>query len=128
LSNEKLLGHQHANAGWGKYADAHIAGSSFFMQTLELACVLQDVGYGGDRERIGFDIVPFNEEPVAAIRRSIVQWEFIYDLASKVDRAQLGLARKNRVASLGQEAVYAALGLDSTFLEKLRRERTEHPQ
>jgi len=120
LAQEGLLGHLHANAGWGKYGDFHIAGSSFFMQTLELAASLQDIQYGKKGERIGFDIVPFNEDAFAAMKRSILQWEFIYDLAGQVDRQQLKLSHKQRDASMSQETVYAALGLDKAFLEKLQ--------
>ena len=46
LAMEGLLGHQHANSGWGTYDDDNMTGASFFFQTLDLAMTLQDVGYG----------------------------------------------------------------------------------
>jgi xylose isomerase len=124
LAREGLLGHLHGNAGWGRYGDFHIAGSSFIMQTLELACILQDVGYGEHGERVGFDIVPFTEDPIDAVRRSILQWEFLYDLASRIDREALAEARSTRNASLGQIIVYRNLGLDQEFVEALKKVKT----
>src|SRR5918996_104266 len=47
---------------------------------------LQDVGYGENGELIGFDLYPYTEDQVAAARRAILQWEFIWDLAKKIDR------------------------------------------
>jgi xylose isomerase len=46
LATESKLGHQHANDGWGTFDDDNVVGTNFFMQTLELAQTLQDVGYG----------------------------------------------------------------------------------
>ena len=46
------------------------------------------------------------------MRRSIFQWDFIWDLASKIDREALTKARE-RVDAIGaMQTVYAALGLD----------------
>ncbi|GAI51591.1 unnamed protein product, partial [marine sediment metagenome] len=56
LAKENLLGHLHSNSGWGTFDDDNITGASFFMQTLELAKILQKVGYGKGGERIGFDL------------------------------------------------------------------------
>src|SRR5216683_3397145 len=44
--------------GWGSFDDDNIVGTNFFMQTLELAVVLQDVGYGSKGELVGFDLYP----------------------------------------------------------------------
>lgn len=57
-----------------------MVGASFFMQTLELAMTLQDVGYGTHGEHIGFDLYPYTEDQVAAVRHSVIQWTFIDDL------------------------------------------------
>jgi xylose isomerase len=46
LAAHGKLGHQHANDGWGSFDDDNVVGTNFFMQTLELAVVLQDVDYG----------------------------------------------------------------------------------
>jgi len=37
----------------------NVVGTNFFMQTLELALVLQDVEYGADGEILGFDLYPY---------------------------------------------------------------------
>ena len=37
LAAEGLLGHQHANSGWGTFDDDNMVGATAFMETLELA-------------------------------------------------------------------------------------------
>ena len=37
LAGEGLLGHQHANSGWGTFDDDNMVGATAFMETLELA-------------------------------------------------------------------------------------------
>src|SRR5215210_3206987 len=48
LAAEGKLGHQHGNDGWGTFDDDNVVGTNFFVQTLELAQTLQDVGYGSN--------------------------------------------------------------------------------
>ena len=86
LASEHKLGHQHGNDGWGTFDDDNVVGTNFFMQTLELAQTLQDTGYGEEGEIIGFDLYPYTEDQIAAVRRAILQWEFVGDLARKIDR------------------------------------------
>jgi xylose isomerase len=64
LASEHKLGHQHGNDGWGTFDDDNVVGTNFFVQTLELAQTLQDVGYGEDGELIGFDLYPYTENQV----------------------------------------------------------------
>ncbi len=122
LAAESKLGHQHGNDGWGTFDDDNVVGTNFFMQTLELAQTLQDIGYGENGEILGFDLYPYTEDQVAAVRRAILQWEFIWDLARKIDRDALGEAKSRADALSGQRAVYAALGLSERYeLEVVRR-------
>jgi xylose isomerase len=122
LASENKLGHQHGNDGWGTFDDDNVVGTNFFMQTLELAQTLQDVGYGENGEILGFDLYPYTEDQVTAVRRAILQWEFIWDLARKIDRDALGEAKSRADALSGQRAVYAALGLSERYeLEVVRR-------
>jgi xylose isomerase len=125
LYSEGKLGHQHGNSGWGTFDDDNMVGASFFMQTLELAMTLQDVSYGSKGERVGFDLYPYTEDQVAAVRRSALQWEFIDDLARKVDRNALNQARANADAVEGYRIVYEMLGLDKAYTERIieRRKR-----
>lgn len=123
LASEGLLGHHHSNSGWGTFDDDNITGASFFMQTLELAKVLQLMGYGRNGERIGFDLFPYTEDQIQAVRRSILQWEFIWDLASKIETEALQTVWKTKDAVKGQEVVYRALGLDESYIKKIRAER-----
>jgi xylose isomerase len=125
LAAEGKLGHQHANDGWGAFDDDNVVGTNFFMQTLELALTLQDVGYGAGGEILGYDLYPYTENQVAAVRRAILHWEFIWDLAARIDRTALNEARSHADALGSQRAVYRALGLDDGFEAEVARRRRE---
>ena len=49
LAAEGLLGHQHANSGWGTFDDDNMVGATAFMETLELAVELRRARYGEQR-------------------------------------------------------------------------------
>ena len=89
LAAEGLLGHQHANSGWGTFDDDNMVGATAFMETLELAVELRRAGYGENGERLGFDLYPYTEDAVAAVRRSVLQWRFIDSVAARIDDAAL---------------------------------------
>jgi xylose isomerase len=110
LHAEGLLGHQHANAGWGTFDDDNIVGTTAFMETLELALELRRCGYGSNGERLGFDLNPLTEDQVAAVRRSIAHWNFIDGVAGRIDDAALREAQARKDAIAAYEIVYAALG------------------
>ena len=82
LAAEGLLGHQHANSGWGTFDDDNMVGATAFMETLELAIELRRVGYGDNGERLGFDLYPYTEDAVGAVKRSVLQWRFIDGVAA----------------------------------------------
>ncbi|MBU0596468.1 TIM barrel protein [Candidatus Bipolaricaulota bacterium] len=125
LAADGLLGHHHANSGWGTFDDDNITGAAFFMQTLELAKILQRADYGSNGERVGADLFPYTEDQVAAVRRALLQWEFIWDLAAKIDDHALELAWRNKDAVRGQEIVYEVLGLDAAYIERIVEERSK---
>ncbi|HEU0335185.1 MAG TPA: TIM barrel protein [Gaiellaceae bacterium] len=110
LAAEGLLGHQHANSGWGTFDDDNMVGATAFMETLELALELRRAGYGERGERLGFDLYPYTEDAVAAVRRSVLQWRFIWDVAGRIDEAALREAQARKDAVRAYELVYAALG------------------
>jgi len=110
LAAEGLLGHQHANSGWGTFDDDNMVGATAFMETLELALELRRAGYGSRGERLGFDLYPYTEDAVAAVRRSVLQWRFIDGVAAKIDDAALREAQRRKDAVAAYELVYAALG------------------
>ena len=110
LAAEGLLGHQHANSGWGDFDDDNMVGATFFMETLELAVELRRVGYGENGERVGFDLYPYTEDAVAAVRRSVLQWRFIDAVAGRIDDAALREAQARKDAVRAYEIVYRALG------------------
>jgi xylose isomerase len=110
LAAEGLLGHQHANSGWGTFDDDNMVGATAFMETLELAVEFRRAGYGEHGERLGFDLYPYTEDAVAAVRRSVLQWRFIDSVAARIDEAALREAQMRKDAVRAYEVVYAALG------------------
>ena len=110
LAQEGLLGHQHANSGWGTFDDDNMVGATAFMETLELALELRRAGYGDNGERLGFDLYPYTEDQVAAVKRSVLQWNFIDSVAAKLDEPALKEAQSRKDAVRAYEIVYAALG------------------
>ena len=110
LADEGLLGHQHANSGWGIFDDDNMVGTTAFMETLELALELRRAGYGSNGERLGFDLYPYTEDAVEAVRRSVLQWRFIDSVAQRIDEGGLREAQQRKDAVRAYELVYAALG------------------
>src|SRR4051794_36567747 len=112
LAAEGLLGHQHANSGWGTFDDDNMVGATAFMETIELAIELRRAGYGvdGDERRLGFDLYPYTEDAVGAVKRSVLHWNFIDGVAAKVDGPELRAAQHEKDAVRAYELVYAALG------------------
>jgi len=110
LAAEGLLGHQHANSGWGTFDDDNMVGATAFMETLELAIELRRAGYGAHGERLGFDLYPYTEDAVAAVKRSVIHWRFIDGVAAKIDDGELRKAQQEKDAVRAYELVYAALG------------------
>jgi xylose isomerase len=110
LASEGLLGHQHANSGWGTFDDDNMVGATAFMETLELALELRRADYGSNGERLGFDLYPYTEDAVGAVKRSVLQWNFIDGVAAKIDEPELRKAQQEKDAVRAYELVYAALG------------------
>ena len=119
LEREGLLGHHHANSGWGDFDDDNIVGGSFFMQTLAIAKELQRMNYGKGGERIGFDLFPYTEDQAEAVRRSVLHWEFICDIASKIDDDAFDAARARKDALAAYREVYKAMGLDEDYEQNI---------
>ena len=87
-----------------------MVGTTAFMETLELALELRRCGYGAGGERLGFDLYPYTEDQVAAVKRSVLQWRFIDSVAGRIDDAALREAQQSKDAVRAYELVYAALG------------------
>ena len=107
LHSDGLLGHLHANDGWGSFDDDNMVGTTRFMETLELALELRRCGYDG---RLGFDLYPYTEDQVGAVKRSVLQWQFIDGVAARIDDSALREAQQRKDAVRAYEIVYAALG------------------
>jgi xylose isomerase len=112
LAAEGLLGHQHANDGWGTFDDDNMVGTIRFMETLELAVELRRTGYADAGGRLGFDLYPYTEDAVAAVARSVRHWRFIDSVAGRIDDAALREAQSQKDAVRAYEVVYAALGAE----------------
>src|SRR4029453_10564604 len=110
LAAEGLLGHQHGNSGWGTFDDDNMVGATAFMETLELALELRRANYGAGGERLGLDLYPYTEDQVGAVRRSVLQWNFIDEVAGRIDDAALRECQQRKDAGGAYEIVYAALG------------------
>jgi xylose isomerase len=110
LAAEGLLGHQHGNSGWGTFDDDNMVGATAFMETIELALELRRAGYGSNGERLGFDLFPYTEDQVAAVRRSVLNYRFIETIVDRIDQDALAAARAEKDAVRANEIVYAALG------------------
>jgi xylose isomerase len=110
LAAEGLLGHQHANSGWGDFDDDNMVGATYFLETVELAVELRRAGYAEAGGRLGFDLYPYTEDPVDVVRRSVLHWRFIDSLAAKIDGPALREAQSRKDAVRAYEIVYAALG------------------
>jgi xylose isomerase len=112
LAAEGLLGHQHANSGWGDFDDDNMVGATAFMETLELALELRRASYGENGGRLGFDLYPYTEDAVGAVRRSVLQWRYIDSVAARIDDDALRAAQREKDAVRAYELVYAALGAE----------------
>ena len=110
LHSEGLLGHQHGNSGWGTFDDDNMLGSTAFMETVELALELRRCGYGSNGERLGLDLYPYTEDQIGAVKRSVIQWNFIDSVAARIDDEALREAQVRKDAVTAYELVYAALG------------------
>jgi len=110
LHSEGLLGHQHGNSGWGTFDDDNMVGATAFMETIELALELRRCGYGDNGERLGLDLYPYTEDQVGAVKRSVIQWNFIDSIAARIDDQALHEAQSRKDAVAAYELVYAALG------------------
>lgn len=117
LMKENLLGHHHANSGWGMFDDDNMTGSLNFMETLAIAKELQHGEYGSRGERIGFDLFPYTEDPIQAAIQSVMQWEFICDLAAAIDDQALAEAQRKKDAIGCYREVYKALGLNKSKIQ-----------
>ena len=73
----------------GTFDDDNMVGATAFMETLELAVELRRARYGENGERLGFDLYPYTEDAVAAVIRSVHQWNFIWEVSGRIDDAAL---------------------------------------
>ncbi len=101
LAAEGLLGHQHANSGWGTFDDDNMVGATAFMETLELALELRRAGYGDERRAARLRPLPVHRgRGRARSSARVLQWRFIDERRGEDRRggAARGAAREGRRA------------------------------
>jgi xylose isomerase len=116
LAMQDLLGHQHANSGWGITDDDNIVGATRIMETLEMARSMRKIGYGQNGERLGMDLYPYTEDAIQAARQSLLQWQFLDEIAGKLDEDTLREAQAQKDALTALRVVYGALGMSPEML------------
>ncbi|PZN12794.1 MAG: xylose isomerase [Bacillota bacterium] len=112
LLSEGLLGHQHANSGWGTFDDDNMVGAQFIEQQIDLLRELLKGGYDG---YIGFDLYPYTEDPIEAVKRSVIQMEFMLAIAERMNDEELAAAKAAADAVGAYRVFWKALGLDDEF-------------
>ena len=86
ISRYQRLFHTHFNDSFGRFDNDLIVGSIHFWQTLEMLFWLRELKYDG---WIGLDLFPAREEPNEALRESIKNLEFLFNLSEKIDEEEL---------------------------------------
>jgi xylose isomerase len=125
LAMEGLLGHQHANSGWGSFDDDNIVGATRFMETLEIARALRKVNYGRHGERLGMDLYPYTEDAIVAARQSLLQWRFIDEMAARLDEDAIRQAQEQKDALRAYRAVFEAIGMSPEMARKAYPPQTD---
>ena len=111
LASEGLLGHQHAQLRAGARSTTTTWSArprSWRRSSSRSSSAGAATASGG--ERLGFDLYPYTEDQVGAVRRSVLQWQFIDSVAARIDDAALREAQAAKDAVRAYEIVYAALG------------------
>jgi len=99
LASEGLLGHQHANSGWGTFDDDNMVGATAVHGDDRARRRASRAGYGDNGERLGFDLYPYTEDAVGAVKRSVAALELIEGLARKIDGPALARPSRRRTPS-----------------------------
>ena len=117
LAAEGLLGHQHANSGWGTFDDDNMVGATAFMETLELAIELRRAGYGDNGERARLRPLPLHRgrgRRGQALGAAVALHRRRRREASTAPA--LREAQQEKDAVRAYELVYAALGCVSALI------------
>ena len=98
LAAEGLLGHQHAQLGLGHVRRRQHGRRDGLHGDARARARAAPRGYGANGERLGFDLYPYTEDQVGAVRRACEHWRFIDDgrRADRRRRAARGAAAQGR--------------------------------
>ncbi len=64
-------------------------------------------------------LYPYTKDQLAAVHRSVLQWEFIDDLTRRIDRNALADAVSHVDSVTGYRIVYNAMGLDKAYTDQI---------
>ncbi len=110
LAAEGLLGHQHANSGWGTFDDDNMVGATAFMETLELALELRRAATARTVSGSASTSTRTRRMPSRPSSAPCCSGTSSTLLAAKIDDAALREAQSRKDAVRAYEIVYAALG------------------
>ena len=109
LLAEGLLGHQHANSGGG--LSTTTTWSAQLPSWRRWSWRSSSAGRAtATTASARVRPLPVHEDAVEAVRRSVLQWRFIDEVAGRIDDAALREAQMEKDAVRAYELVYAALG------------------
>ena len=72
---------------------------------------------------MGFDLFPYTEDQVEAVKMSVLAWEFVDSLAAGIDKQALAEAKSRKDAVAAYREVFRVLGMDDRFVEKVYASR-----
>ena len=110
LAAEGLLGHQHANSGWGTFDDDNMVGATAFMETLELARRAPPRGLRRERRAARLRPLPVHRGRGRGRRAERAAVALHRRRRGRIDDAALREAQSRKDAVRAYELVYAALG------------------
>ena len=127
LAAEGLLGHQHANSGWGTFDDDNMVGATAFMETLELAVELRRARLRRARRAARLRPLPVHRGRGRRRRPQRAAVELHREVSGRIDDAALREAQSRKDAIRAYELVYAASARRAGHgADRARRARRRH--
>ena len=110
LAAEGLLGHHHANSGWGTFDDDNMVGATAFMETLELAVELRRAATARTASGSASTSTRTPRTPSRPCAAACCSGGSSGTSPARIDDAALREAQPQKDAVRAYELVYAALG------------------
>ena len=110
LAAEGLLGHQHANSGWGDFDDDNMVGATYFLETDRDRSRAAPGRLRRGRRPAGLRPVSVYGGPGRSREAQRAAMAFLDSVAAKIDGPALREAQSRKDAVRAYEIVYSALG------------------